>query len=954
MTGATSHRITGRAGRQSGYALLLVLGLIALTGAAIAALLAMSLSTARIVASRDRAAAEQRAADGALTASLTQMQLNPSAAGTTDPCAQGALPQVHSLTFDQGSVNPGDDVSVDISCSPEPDLDTGAIAATKAGGVLSVVGQTPYAGTVGWSTSCAAGDPGPGCFPWQLTIGVFPWMAFGSQLSTLGPTLVHSGPVPLRLAADVQVARTAAAARNPTDAPAAVQVGGQYTQGLTGPFSAQGGGACGVLGRTHPWGASGARVLDADVDPGCDDAPSRLLDPDPVGATAPFPVPSTRPAVPTCPAGQSVITFAPGTYDSTATVGINALLDGSRCTGRTFWFQPGTYSFDVDDPGAASGDRHRLVIDDPTAKVVFGAPRGWSTSAGATAAAFPMACDPTSSGASVALSGRTAIAQKRGRVSICPAISPTGTAYPAVVQTDTTPTDERPVAVTSTDFSPAANLVAPAADGVVASSRQFACTGAGATCTTPTQSFSTTWRNSGTEPLTSLRLYVAGSEENGNVGTSWRHVRISVRPAGAPSPVCTGNYTGLPGGREHPIAYDLFDPVAAPGCRAALSSESQLDQATITVAIWFDFSCLGVLGCPYVDTLRLTDVSLRSNAWIGTPSNSSARVLGGVADWVNAADVARGSGPPAEIAYDTTATPPRGEPCSATTRGRGYCQARRGNDPATDRSYRLELDGIAAVPGTTPLPGAARLHTLDVLVSQRAVLEGGFFDEGTTTFTLSRGTTTCSATFPIFVTTSQDTAYDLYRSTDCQSRFPDAASLSGTSLTMDVRFACTPETSLTTNPCQVWMHPTISRVQLAASTDTYLGPAPNAVITADDGNGSSFMSAGPVLVPRTDLDVHWSGSVDQDRPLITGELVVHGLGSDMTPTAQMGTLCCSPSVPARRAVRLEARVGGRLRAYVRALISDRDPDTGVVSPGQGIDVLEWELCVGDECAATPP
>ncbi len=953
MSAPSSPALVDRASRQGGYALLLVLGLIALTGAAIAALLTMSMTTARTVAALDRIAAERRAADGALTAALTQMEVNPSATGTTDPCAQGSLPAVHSLAFDQGDANPDNDVDIDVTCSPEPALDTGAIASTKPGGTVDIVGATPYLGAVKWSTNCSAGDPGPGCFPWQMTIGVLPWLTSGSQLIASGPTLVHSGALPLRLAADVQVARTAAVARNPVEAPAAIQVGGQYTQGLPGPFSAQGGGACGVLGRTHPWGASGLRVLDADIDPICNDPASRLIDPDPIGSTPPFPVSSTHPVVPACPSGQNVITLSPGTYDRTATAALNRMLDGSGCPGRTFWFQPGTFSLDVDDAVAPSADRHRLVIDDPTAKVVFGAPRGWSTSAGAATSDFPLACDPGVSGASISLTGRTAIAHRRGRLAICPATSPSGTAYPAVVQTDAAPTDDRPVSVASTDFSPTANLIAPASDGVVATSRQFACTGSAATCTTSKQTFTTTWRSSSTAPLTSLRLYISGSEENGNVGSSWRHVRISVQPKGASTPVCTGDYTGLPGGREHPAAYDLRDPVAAPGCSAALTNESQLDQAQISVAIWFDFSCLGILGCPYVDTLRLTDVSLRANAWVGAPATSSTRTTGGQGDWLNAANVASGSAPAAEINYDLTPAPPRGDPCTPTTRARGYCQARRGNDSAIDRSYHLQLDNITTTTGSTQLPDAAHLRSLDVLVSQRAILEGGFYDEGSTTFTLTKGTLSCSATFPIFVTTSQDTAFDMYRSTDCQSRFPDAASIKGSSLAMDVRFACTPEKSLTNNPCQVWMHPTVSRVQLAASTDTYLGPPPNAQITTDDAHGSSFLSTGRVLIPATDLDVRWRGEVEQTQPLIADELVVHGLGSDMAPTAQMGTLCCSPAVPATRAVRLEARIGSQLRGYVTATISDRDPDTGVVSPGRGIDILEWELCAADECAPPP-
>jgi len=955
MTPSQIARRPARAVRrgQSGYALLTVLGLIMLCSVVIAALLGMSTTTARTVAVLDRSAAERRAADGALSAAITQMQVNAPASGTDDPCVDGALPPATDVGFDQGSPDPVDDVTVDVSCTPDAELDTGAIASTEAGGTVSIVGRTSYVGGVAWSTNCTAGNPGPGCFPWLATIGLTPWFGFRSQLSTLGPTLVHSGPQPLRIAADTAVARTAAAARNPTDAPAAIQVGGQYEQGLTGPFSAQGGGACGVLGRTHPWGASAARVLDSDVDPVCDDAASRLLDPDPIGSTPPFPVPDTEPTVPACPAGSKVIAFQPGTYGPAATAAVNDLLDGTSCAGRTFWFQPGSYSFDVDDSSAAAGDRNRLVIDDPDAKVVFGARRGWSTATGATAADFPVACDPSVSGTSISLSGRTAIAHRRGRVSICPATSPTGDAYPSVVQTDRAPTDLRPVTASSTDFTPAANLALPTSAGSQATSRQFKCTGGGSRCSTAPQTFTTVWHNSGTAALDSLRLSMAGTEENGNVGTSWRHVAITVRPAGGGS-TCTGNFTGLPNGREHPISYDLLDPTRAPACRSLLTDESQLDGAQVTVSVSFDFTCFGILGCPYVNTLRLTDVQLRANTWTGAASTSSARTNGGQADWLNATNVATGSGADAEIRYEPNDRPLLGWLCTSDTRRAGFCGAQRGNDPAADRFYRLQLNDIRTATGSSPLADSDHLDTLDVLVTQNAILEGGFYDEGTTTFTLTKGTSTCSASFPTFVTTSQDTSYDLFRSTDCQSRFSEAASLAGASLTMDVRFACTPLRNLRNNPCQVWMHPTVDKVQLTATTDTYRGRPPNAQITSDGANGSSFASTGSVIVPGTDLDLLWRGQVDQTLPLISHELVVHGLGSDMTPTAQMGTVCCSPSVPATRAIRLDARIDGQVRGAATAVISDRDPGTGVREPGSRIDVLDWDLCVGGDCAAPSP
>ncbi|MEI2700231.1 MAG: hypothetical protein V9E94_18575 [Microthrixaceae bacterium] len=80
--------------------------------------------------------------------------------------------------------------------------------------------------------------------------------------------------------------------------------------------------------------------------------------------------------------------FDAGRYDAVDTAAINNLMDGS-CPERTFWFRPGKYSFDVSDAGAPAADRHALVIDDPTAKVVFGAANGWDAASGAPAELVP-------------------------------------------------------------------------------------------------------------------------------------------------------------------------------------------------------------------------------------------------------------------------------------------------------------------------------------------------------------------------------------------------------------------------------------------------------------------------------------------------------------------------------------------------------------------------------------
>ena len=113
------------------------------------------------------------------------------------------------------------------------------------------------------------------------------------------------------------------------------------------------------------------------------------------------------------------------------------------------------------------------------------------------------------------------------------------------------------------------------------------------------------------------------------------------------------------------------------------------------------------------------------------------------------------------------------------------------------------------------------------------------------------------------------------------------------------------------------------------------GPTAPFRVTSNDAAGTPadarFNSFGPVSLPRTDLDIRWSGPRTAE-PVFTGRrsseenqtgaLVVNAIGSDMTAastdpalTPRTGVLCCAAGRPAERVVELQAFIDGELHAY---------------------------------------
>ncbi len=342
---------------QDGYALMIALGVIALTFLTIIALLGLALTTSRVTTVQREANTRNRAADGALEAALVAV-----ADGVDEPCE--SVPTGSQLSFDAG----GDPVDVTVEC------------VTGTGADLVDDPDADFGGD-----------------------DVF--VADRSQ-----GALRHGEGPPLRFDADVSV--RGGATSNATGAGPAYRMLGQYRQGLAGVGVAnQASTDCGPLVTAD----GPQRVADRNDTPECgvvqpDGTP--LLD-------APLPRDQLRSPLRTSvniTSATCATDFTPGYYDPAAVRKLNQLF--RDCAGATFVFAPGAtpvdsvYQFDANDPDAGA-DRSALVLDNPGVTVVFGV----AASGGAGA---PL-CDRSASGSSVELTGRTALRHRAGRLAVCPA-----------------------------------------------------------------------------------------------------------------------------------------------------------------------------------------------------------------------------------------------------------------------------------------------------------------------------------------------------------------------------------------------------------------------------------------------------------------------------------------------------------------------------------------------------
>lgn len=909
---------------QRGLALIFVLGAIALTAMIVVALLGLSMASARLTRVQAQQASERRAADAALETGMGRIARSV----VNNPCTD--VPPGSSVTSPAELDTAGDPIDVELRCRPLP-LPTQTTPSTPS------------------SSPEVLGGPG------VEIVGP----SYGGRLSApaggiADASLVATGADALRFDADVTV-RQGANVRSTVTGNAGASVAGQYEQGLAG-VGATASSRCGTL---DPAGGDvQAAVSDRDATPRCETPTALGLAPRSGTLFSATESIESREVPPDCPP-QTVVEFQPGRYNAIQTARLNDLLDGT-CPGRTFWFRTGKYLFDVNDasasaaPGNVAGDRFALVIDDPTAKVVFGASSGWSAAAGASAADFPRACDVAQSGASIQLTGRSTIRHRQGRVAICPFFNTaTDSPYPAIVQGGSSPS--QPILVSS-------NLPA---DGVLPTVSTLCWTQVllwyqWASCGDParTRTVRTTWASAGTAQLDSAILLVE-TTENPPVHQARHHVQARVQSGGLS---CSTGF--LAGGRTHQqhTAIDLMDPANPGSCRTVLAgrTEAVFEGATIFIdLLLYDpgdpnglpgSNCGLAPGCQV--TFTVSDVALRTNT-IGVSAGGAQSAAG---HWANpAAAIARESPSPqvSRVVQDT--------PC--------FVADERCRHDDADRVRSITMTGFD--PAASGLGPDEPVEHLGLRLESQDAGQSWASNEVDSTWVRvdlelpaagPAPAATCSVTQNGFSRSRRAIHVDLFPAGGtCRALVERSGRLQGASATVSIRSRC----MWWTNPfsqqfermptdldgdCNQVRLPEFDRIQLDV-TPALIQRPPSAQVTIDAttaGSGASFTVFGDTLTPDLDVDLRWRGAVT-DLPVFGGVMSVRSLGSTQDAGATMGVVCCSP--PAVSTVLLEAMIGSVVEAEAQLFVGrPGSGGTTAATPPQvpqllrSVAIRDWSYC----------
>ena len=915
-----------------------MLAAVVLTSAVVLALLGLSMSSLQLTRSRAQVAAEQRAVDGALEAGVGRVALSTA----PNPCTD--VPAGAALGFAGESLAGSGPLEVGLRCDPLPlpaAVPADESAEVLGGPAVEIVGDA-YGGSL------------------TVPLGI-----------AADPTLVHTGSDPLRFESDVTVARGAAARSTATSGPA-VSATGQYQQGLGGP----GGTAAEPCGDLDPDGADPAIAIDdRDSTPECSSGAAARVD-TPCRHAVLVGRRRQRPRRSGELPADAVVEFQEGRYDAVDTARLNRLFDGS-CANKTFWFRPGKYSFDVNDAGITpTTDRHALVIDDATAKIVFGQPNGWTAAGGGPQpSAFPRACNAGRSGASIQLSGRTTIRHRAGRVAICPAFNPvTDTPLPAIVQSDNAPS--QPVLVSSTQPGDGWFPTAYTRCFYVIWQECHATTDAFGNQNSQTRaaraaalrSFETTWASTGSAPLTSARLRFQ-TRETPPVHNARRQIRVTVQSA-ANTTICQTGY--MEGGRTNGqfTEIDLLTETGGGNCTTALAAggitEGIFEGARITIDHRYrDAGGAVDAKCPATGGTRsgcavelwVGEVELLTNSTQVAPASASSGA------WAPASA--------ARVRDQSAATVPQSEQCTGL--GLPLDLFVLFYTSGGDVRCRHETPGPRqiVVGGFDPTAGGAfaaddSVETLGVVVDSGNNSTQNWaslpIDETSTRFdlTLAGGPApACSVDFEGFFRSVRSAYIDLFeQGGTCRAAVETMGELVGAQLTMTIVADClwvggsrAPIVPWS-GRCDTVTLPAIDRLALEMTSDT-VPRAPTAQIataaSTSTAAGTSFTVFGDTLLPSLDLDMTWRGEVTA-LPVFGGFLSLNALGSVQESGGTVGVVCCTP--PPVTTLRIQALIDGSAVGetflYVGPSGSGGVPPA-VTSARRTVQVLDWRFCGNQPC-----
>ena len=1009
-----------RSSPQAGFALIGALFVvIGIAGVTLIALMTMTISSSKVAVQENAKAREVRAADNALESAINMMRMDATGElGGVGPC----LPE-DGIEFPSN----GRAVTVTGACEASPQIiRTDTVTSPDAPSVqlVGTDGYQPLTDALDWTNDCLGGSEP--CAPWISGIGNANYSTLaGNEFDAANRrSLIHFAAddpedlnKTLAIGGHVQARRGSATLipESETRAPA-VQVAGDYRQADPGLFAPQSPTECGIMAPGHPWLAYGAQVIDS-VDSENQEAPTcaadetyeaelAALNRDGLGTPPTFGTTFTTAhlvtTVPTtCPGtGTTTVELPPGAYGKAQTAALNNLLDGS-CPDHVFWFTPGSYWFDVDDPSAPTQDlRHSLVINDSSARVIFGIPAGGS----AADAAFPAACDPAAAGVEIELSARTTLRHLDGRVAICDLLdsSGTSTAPPAIWQTgnadggwngapvgsvaaDMTVTQAtediwNPFGWLDDSFSLTNPGNAFAIDENVATAT-FSCTIAfEGTCAANAVMQGNDFRMSGstTDPvgrLDSLDVILRARATSSksftlyNVGTDSRiEVRFHKEEDGS-SPTCGGYFPYVPDSRSSlytTLAMDLMstaakDVAGLTHCQAAGLTRADLEGARVdvilrlTTEVRFPDDLLWLWGT-VTNTIDVDGFELRAG-WDLEPASATADP-----GWDNVNEILTTNDEPSSFSLQCTG----GSYCPPGTQSiqvSGFDNTTSPHVPVEDPLLEDDLieAGVIVTGGTTAqhwLPGSSG-YDRDGVPS--------ISDDSSMTVTISglRDTPgeSCVASWDRVPFWGQGVYLDLLDSSvagSCSSVLNTAEQLIGASAVLAVtvdRNTCPRLFGFEFCPNDVY-GVRIDSVRLSTVTSgQYTRPPAPTVLTIGNeiappdegvpGTYSSFNVFGRWSMPRNDLNVHWNGPAPVDAetgepvPIGGGNTVLSGVASYVAPGGEAGILCCSPTKPAERIVNLVATVDDegtpRVVGTARVVIDD---DGG---PGTGLRIEEWSV-----------
>jgi hypothetical protein len=878
---------------QNGFALIAVLAVIAITSVTIGALLGMMLTAIKITENQERDARQERAADSAITAAINQLRLQ------QDPAKDACTPGVPSIA-DGG-------LKLEFESSGRTDEAT-VTCRTAADELGESAGNIELSG-IQQSALVTERD-------WKL-------FRDSSEVSSdlkdlINPSetnLVHWGNSALKFNGNLSSNGGAVPFRFDPEGTPALDVRGTYDQAAQGIGAAPGSAAsCGALSGAD---AVAATTIRASAGAKCGDP---LLFP--VSGTPETEIDERIPTFPDLSAGcpaETVIAFDPGKYDQYAVATLNKWFgrgDGS-CTDRTFYFKKGRYWFDANTPSPEAGKEndHVLTFDNPTSTFVFGQANGWDPEvAGATAANFPKACDPSLSGASIILSGRTEFRHLAGRLAVCPYLDetdPSATPDPAVAQQATVPTQVTVVGAVSPagNFSPSppeqgvVNLLA--SPGVLKeSTATFGCFFINTIFCSSPNTFTVTLSSQMSGRIRSASLNVTGIERLPYLNyVSSRQVGISVTLADGSDCVVAD----LPGGPPYKSPYEgspYPDGIAtyellSGECEDEITLGEQLDDAQVTVTYRYILKTASGKNENYQSLKRsehkltISDVQVVPIAWTGSTNESLSS-----STWV---------GNKYELQLDDFDIGQLIE-----------------NAPAEDS----QLNSLGVVIKT----GAGCSNCSTNFVKLKTVL---------TLILSDQDQTVCKGTFENVSNQPGGHLYPLLD--DCGSGTQVASSLRGSKLKIELTLTCG---YFVACPGQVPTQP-IQYVGLVATSDSYSKPVksqltidsaaaiPAAVPAGSTGGPASANFFGSAYLKNVDLDLNWNGKAS-GASLFGGELQLNSLGSLMAPTATADVVCCTAPETNIRKVRLTALVGGEAKLSAVVALNSKEKTAPVV--------LEWTVC----------